>query len=318
MRSTTKTTASLRKPWFETGLELARVDAKGEWRDSAATFSDWVNAEAEKFGLSRSNLWRYLAAVRYYEVLRERLSAAKITSPRVEHLPATVGPESLELLGKLERAMPGNSFYLLAGEVIAGKVRRAKLREMWLAFRPALGGRTARGRDTPTPIIDLRDPEQRVSVLEAMVFTALTNYGPSWTGVTDPILYKLVPNVVPEVASDARSHTGPGRVTTLDLVAIVQKAPNSATEYHGIEIRGVLLPEGVGRLLLAQSLYVHSMWLALPEMPSPASLDGIPNKIGLLVATKNKLEVVRVAEPRPNDGLTGQLAKGLVARLLRR
>lgn len=316
MAPATKTPSANTRPWFETGQELARVDASGAWRHSAATYSDWVDAEAEKLGLSRSNLWRYLAAVRYYEALRGRLSTAKIACPRLDALPEAVGPESLELLGKLERAMPAPTFHALAREVIGGSVRRAKLRELWLAFRPALGGQTARGRDKEIPSIDLRNPDQRKSLLEALVFSALSDYGPSWTGMTDPFLYKLVSDVVPERSGDSASRGSMDAATSIDLAAILQQVEGGPLEFHGVEIRGGPLPERVGRQLTAQSMYVHAMWLAVPALPSDTELRTIAAGIGLLVATKNKIEVVRSAKHRSSDALTGQFAKGLIIRLL--
>ena len=305
-------------PWFETGQELARVDASGEWRNSAATYSDWVDAEAERLGLSRSNLWRYLAAVRYYEALRGRLSTAKIACPRLDDLPATVGPESLELLGKLERAMPATSFHALAREVVVGGVRRAKLRELWLAFRPALGGQTARGRDKEVPSIDLRNPDQRTSVLEALVFSALSDYGPSWTGMSEPVLYKLVSDVFPERSGESAPRGSVDSSTSIDLVAILQHVERDPLVFHGVEIRGGPLPERIGRQLTAQSMFVHAMWLAVPALPSKLELENIPATVGLLVATKNKIEVVRSAKRRSGDALTGQFANGLIIRLLGR
>ena len=316
MSPSAKTPSANARPWFETGQELARVDASGGWRSSAATYSDWVDAEAEKLGLSRSNLWRYLAAVRYYEALRVRLSTAKFAFPLLDDLPATVGPESLELLGKLERAMPATSFHALAREVVGGGVRRAKLRELWLAFRPALGGQTARGRDKEIPSIDLRNPDQRTSVLEALVFSALSDYGPTWTGMSEPFLYKLVSDVYPERSGESAPRGNMDVATSIDLVAILQQVQRGPLVFHGVEIRGGPLPERIGRQLTAQSMYVHAMWLAVPALPSDAELRNIPAGVGLLVATKNKIEVVRGAKHRSGDALTGQFAKGLIIRLL--
>jgi hypothetical protein len=291
---------------------LDRTDANGDWSRSASTFSDWMGAEAQKLGLGASNLWRYLASVRYYETLRRRLSGAGFKIPRLLDLPSSVSPENLEILSKLERAMPAVNFNELASDVLAGQVTRAKLRDTWLAFRPALGGRTARGKGAQAPTIDPRDPDQHSSVLEALVYTALSNYGPSWTGAPNPAIYQLITNVVPEPNSQTESRT------TLDLVAVIQEVKDGPILLHGVEIRGNNLVARVPRMLQAQSLYCHSMWLAVPKVSPELDALAIPAKFGLLVTANEKIQVVRKAEQRPNDGLTGQLAKGLVARLLGR
>lgn len=98
--------------------------------------------------------------------------------PAPAELPDTVSPENLELLGKLSRFVPDEHLPTLAQRVLTGDITRAELRQTWVAYRPALGGRTARGKGVAVPWVSPIDPKQCLSIVEAQVFTALSSARP--------------------------------------------------------------------------------------------------------------------------------------------
>lgn len=220
------------RSWAHIGYLLDRIDQTDYWRNEAKSFTEWLKGHAESLGLKESTLWRYLTAGRYYIKLREALTGRGVSCPPLGELPDKVSPENLELLSKLARVAPDNALQRLAEQVISGGITRAELRTVWQAYRPALGGRTARGLGVPPPRINLRNREQFESLTEAMVLTSLASGDPSWSGIRNPDLYELFMHISPE--SDGATP----RRYIFDAVAVIRDRKSDPLQIHGIEIAG--------------------------------------------------------------------------------
>ena len=223
------------RDWTAIGRLLDHVEITGYWKEQAASYSDWLKLFASRLGLGEASLWRYLASARYYDNVKPMLISRGLQCPPIENLPRGVSPEKLELLSKLARAAPDDVLHEVASRVIKGCITRAEMRRTWEAYRPVLGGRTARGTGTEPPKADPSDPEQFDSIVEARVFTALAGSGPAWTGLTRPYLYKIFHAVGPEFDNHARQRF------VFDAVVVTRNIKWALSEYHGIEILGVHL-----------------------------------------------------------------------------
>lgn len=300
------------RSWAQVSHLLDQAEQTGYWKNEAKSFTEWLKSLAGSFDLKESTLWRYLTAGRYYVQLRETLAGRKISCPPLEHLSDKVSPENLELLSKLARVAPNDVLQRLAEQVINGSITRAELRTTWQAYRPVLGGRTARGGGVLAPRINLKDRTQFDSLMEAMVFTTLSSDGAGWTGIANPDLYELFMQVHPEYA---------GRRSTyriFDALAVVRERKNSPLEIHGIEIAGGFHINMRGKFE-GMAPFCNFLWLAIPESANRISKLDIPDFVGVLRAVGSGLIVERPAGPSELLG-TELLAmtKGLLLKTLKR
>ncbi len=298
------------RTWARIGYALDQVDVTGFWQGKAASFSEWLRTFAPSLGLREASLWRYLTAARYYQKLRLMLSERGVACPPLESLPANVSPENLELLAKLARVAPDDVLRTIATRVVSGSIKRAELRTTWQIYRPALGGRTARGTRGVAPTVDPTDPEQFDSLIEAQIVTVLMTTEPTWTGSKQPYLYTTMLRVSPEFGDDVH------RKYVFDAVVITRAKRNSRTDFHGIEIRGENLYGPIHEVFEAQRPFCNYLWLAAPESASASWQVNIPEYVGLLEAHRQGVRILRKAR-RLDGELSGDLAKGLLLKALR-
>lgn len=296
------------RPWSQVGSLLNQVEVTNHWHGKASSFSDWLRSFAQTIGLGEASLWRYLASARYYEKLQQTLNGRGVPCPPLKDLPAKVSPESLELLSKLERVAPNEQLQSIAARVVNGAITRAELRRTWEAYRPALAGRTARGKGVDAPTIDPYDTVQFQSVLEAQIITTLSSADPAWTGIIKPECYEIFHNVQPEFAQSERERF------EFDAVVVSRAKKFDQLDFHVIEIRGnhVANPK-VGALLERQFQYCHFFWLALDARSQGTGSHVLPDSVGLLVAKEGSIRVLRPAK-RFLGERTGELAKGLLIK----
>jgi len=300
------------RPWLPIGQLLDRVDQTEYWRRDARSFTEWLRRQAAMLDLKEATLWRYLAAARHYTKLRESFTAHGIWCPSPADLSDKVGPENLELLSKIDRVAPVEVRQRLARQVIEGCITRAELRTAWQAYRPALGGRTARGLGVPPPQIDPSDHEQRRGLTEAMVLAALASGDRSWTGGQNPDLCELVMHIGPERAGLDGSYF------VFDAVAVVRERENDPIKIHGIEIKSRFQPADLCELE-KMAPFFDFLWVAVPEQAAPTECQSVPSFIGILRMIGNHVVVERQATH--SDLLGGRVletAKGLLLRSLKR
>jgi len=300
------------RSWAQIGLLLDQVDHSGYWKNSSNSFTEWLKALCPSISVKEASLWRYLTAARFYKELQNTLNEIFIGSPPLDELSNKVSPENLEILSKIARVTPESVFLNLARQVIDGNITRAKLRETWQAFRPALEGKTARGKGVAVPKIDIDDSSQLVSMHEAQIFLVLSASGAKWTGIETPDCYQLFMKVSPEFPSSTSKNF------IFDAVATVRANKSDSLLFHGIEIRGNIFTTSVFELLDMMKPYCDYLWIAINE-DSNEMYELVPDYVGLLLAIGNSIQVLRPAQLYGQSDLhTGRLAKGLLLKMFGR
>lgn len=301
------------RSWAQIGKLLDQVDHSGYWRTSSGSFTEWLKAISPSLKLKEASLWRYLTAARYYQEMHKILIDKSIAIPPLDELFDKVSPENIEILSKLSRVTPDDVFLRLAQQVVAGSITRAELRETWLAYRPVLEGRTARGKGVAVPKINPADSFQSDSMLEAQVFMALSNSGAEWTGIERPDRYELFMQVSPELSPDVRQRF------TFDAVAAVRANKSAPLTFHGIEIKGSHFSRSTYELLERQTPFCDFLWVATHGGKPEISMDSIPEHVGLMISDGNGIQVIRPARRTQQSGRhSGELAKGLLLKVFGR
>jgi DNA-binding transcriptional regulator YdaS (Cro superfamily) len=298
--------------WAKVSSLLQRVERTGHWESQAESFTDWIRFMARQLGVTESTLWRYLGAGRYYQQLRKRLQASNIDSPTLEKLQNIVSPENLEILEKIERVVPRKRMQEIAQRTIAGKVTRHELRELWKTYRPVLQGRTARGRGTKTPKVDLADERQHKVHTEATVINILMSTSPEWTGIRAPDFYRVMRDIkIPNAFGSEKS--------IFDVLVLVRETPTSPLLTIGVEVKAGTAKKEWAMTLCKLAYYCDRLWLVLADKIRSEDLGTIPEFVGLLRADKGKLKVKRLAQDKgPGLGLkTCEMAKELLVEVLK-
>lgn len=303
----TAATRGERVAWPKVGRLLHEAETQGAWRGGAENFTAWMReVAAPACGLKETSVWRYLRAFRIYERLRADFAARGTELPPPEQLQAAVGPESLELLDKLTRAAPRDVTDPVVRRLLAGSVERKEIRTLWYDYRPALLGRTARGRGVRPPKVDVRSPQAEVSLTKAHVLSLLRLGGAGWVSASEADRYVVFPNVqLPAV------RVAPGQPCPMvDAVVLVVPKPGAPPEFHGIFVCASATsgPAFDGWTSLVP--YFTRLWVVSASREGPSS--GSPTKLpyGVLRVDGGRL-AVEVEPPRrvPQAGTkTGDLA----------
>ena len=299
--------AGERLPWPTVATVLNQVDRKAAWRqDGAASFTDWIQRFGAESGMGIAMLWRSLSALRFYEDLRRNFP--ELVSLPPESLGKAVTPDHLDLLAKLWRVMSPNEFRTQLEGVLSGKVNRTQLRDTWRAFRPALRGRTARGRGQDIPTANPEDPQQYEFLLEARLYQTLASAGPAWTGIHDPNHFQLILGAAPVRVGGVRERDG------LDAVCVVQKKKRDPLLIEGIIFAGTgVYWHGKVESLASLAPYCDHLWLVVPEELSDAQIAAVPAYVGIIAAIENGVRTIRVAGRPPHDSAKREaLLMGLI------
>lgn len=300
-----------RRSWGQVSTFLNTFELTGLWKNEAKSFTEWLARNALALHYSESTLWRYLTVGRYYNKLRPKLLVRNVDAPALEELTAKISPENFEILSKLERIVPNDTFIDLADRLMQGKVTRAMLRSTWETFRPVLNGKTARGRGVDTPRFDPHNAVQHLSMFESMVIDTISKGNASWLGGSESDQYGVFVHVGP-LPDDTFFKS-----INIDLVIMTSHQPCKKICFTGIEISG-MFSKTVMQKLEAQSKYCDMTWLALPDYIDDCK-EIIPSHIGILTVLESTIHVIRHASTTPQvDGKTGDLAKALLMRIHKR
>lgn len=300
-----------RLPWPQLACLLDSIDKSNYWANSAKSFTEWLKQNAESIGLKESTLWRYLVVGRYYRDLRRQFARVKLGYPPLEELPSHVSPEKLEILAKLARVAPKDVYEPIVDLVLKNKISREELRAKWRAFRPVLGGKTARGRGVLPPRINRRDQDQYHSLREAMMINAITSHGPGWLGDDRPVMYDVKMHVRPDYQGSNKYRFR----YEFDAVALV-KRKDAQLEIHGIEISGGLFTR-IQRLV-EMAEHCDYFWVALHRQGQNIICNPkirLPDYIGVISVDDGEIYVVHRAEPCKKDPTKSiALLKGLLVK----
>lgn len=284
--------------WGKKSRLLLEVERTSYWENHTSSFSRWIVENLDLFKVKRASLWRYLASGHYY--LQLQLEFKELADRPLEELSSDIGPEKLELLEKISRVAPKETFRTLATRLLEGHITRPELISAWETFRPALEGKTARGRGVLTPKVD----ESSSMFREASFASAFINCPPTWTGIKDIEINRTFMDVYDKTQL---------RQTRFDVVVVV-KGQNSPLVFHGIEIMSPLTPLTSRNIRNMQGKFNY-MWLALDYEPDHEVIKHLPVNIGVLMVSNNGITIIRQAELDLNAD-TGGIAQQLLERAL--
>lgn len=284
--------------WGYKSRLLLEVERTSYWENHTSSFSRWIAENIDLFQVKRASLWRYLASGHYYLQLQQEFK--ELADRPLEELSSEIGPEKLELLEKISRVAPKETFRALAIRVLEGHITRQELISAWEIFKPALEGQTSRGRGVITPKID----ESSLRVREANFASVFINCPPTWTGIKDIEINRTFVEVYDK---------NQPRRTVFDVVVVV-KGRNTPLVFHGIEIKSPLAPLTYENIRNFQGIFNY-MWLALDYKPDYEVINQLPVNIGVLMVSNNSITIIRQAELDLNAD-TAWIAQQLLERAL--
>jgi hypothetical protein len=287
------------------------------------TFTRFLQRCAQAIGVHETLLWREQGAYIYLtETLAPKLAAADLLIEEVGEISQKVSAEHFAILERIERVAPEADFLKLASQVIAAEVTRTTLRVYWESLKPAMEGRTARGRNKASPYAKSR-------VVEEMITATLTTAHPDWTGVTKPFAFEAF------VGDDALQLDFPGQPPYRpDAVIVVQEDRSSRPIFHAVSVRESLQKGQTPDFLAAVECF-DAFWLAVPvvrDLKHNSAAYNLPNTVGLLLVFDDQVRVVRapawevtherivasVETPRHIGTRTGDVAIALLSKRLKR
>lgn len=260
--------------WGQIADLIDKASTDGLWMPEYANFSEWMAHLTKEHKISRARCWRYKKAGSFYNKLKTYDSSLCELIDIPQHLSA----EALEVLERLENVAPEQFFDNIKQEVLAGTISIRKLKQTWEAYKPAMGGKTRRGRLVSNELEVKINKWQR---LEAESMLAIKQHK-AWTGEQRPFRCQVFQNVRDE-------HN---RVT-YDWLAIVLRSNTAPLEVHGFYLQ--YQPHEVSKT--PEASYVKYRWLVLPEdqLPWPAEKD--LHDYGLVGISNGNLQIHKHAEP---------------------
>jgi hypothetical protein len=303
------------RSWGNIFLLLDSIDQTKYWIRGTDSFTRWVTENAFRFKLKPSILWRILSSGRFVRQISDKCNESGVLVPCLEELPNNVSPENIEILAKLNRVTPDETFLEFARKVFSGHATRAEMRSAWETYKPILNGQNARGRGVLAPRINKQDPTQYRALVEATMLDTLQTAGSSWTGTQSSLTYKVFLHVNPQ-GYNARIWK-----FLFSAVAVV-KPSNGNLQYHGIRFR-----YGGNSLLVYKEPLAYCDYLWVFSVETQHDLRGgnvpnivldIPDGIGILDIKDGAVTVVRPARVVEGAGSKRvDLADELLVRTLR-
>jgi hypothetical protein len=287
------------RTWGQLFITLDSVDKSGYWHCDSNSFTEWLSRNDWMFPVKSQMLWRYLAAGRFVRQEREGLLVKGIVVPELAEMSDAVSPENIEILAKLKRVIPEEKFAGYAEKVFTGNIKRKELRNTWQTYRPALEGKTARGRGVTEPCIDQQNPFQKRMLFEALTLESFQAAGASWTMIDRPVFYHVYLHVTPDGL-----RTRPNGLRLFPAVALV-KPKDGLTQCHGLIMPSLARPPEKYILLSKYCDYLWAVELLIPEFKkytSPLGLSNLPDHVGILRLSDASVHVVKPAKHFAGSG----------------
>jgi len=281
-------------PWPYVARCLDEVEKTEYWAGTASSFTEWLKKNEGKLGSKESTLWRYLVVGRYYQDLQKQFSRVNLDYPPLSELPAHVSPEKLEVLSKLARVAPRDFFEELMYQVLDNTITRDDIREKWNAFRPALKGKTARGRRVLPPSVNIKNQDEYESIQEAMIINAIKAAGSSWLSDQKPQMYKVQMHV-------ALNKSSPVQRPLFPAVVLYKEGESKDLEIHGLEtMRHFVFNKNILKRLEYLSEYCDYLWVVKNKDDPNIVRNGFveehyPKYVGLMMIDGPDISIVRQA-----------------------
>jgi len=301
------------REWISIAMYILDVDQNATWSKTHRSFTEWLVDLSSKLSLNESSLWRYYRAGKYYQKLLDKLHLAGVDAPSFPSLSKKVSPENLEILEKIERAVPNDFFFDIASRVIKCTIKRDKLRSIWTVYRKVLAGKTARGLGVSIPRMDHTNRIQVIKVKEAQVQTALNTKGKEWIGCETPNIYEVIPNF--QIKSDIRH----GGSIEADAVIIFQSDLTAPIQFVEIEIKSHNDLTTNYESMEKKQAYFDFQWIAFHKFDVKLGIGKIPKHIGVITLNEDGFSLIRSAERNELMGTRAiETAKVLLGKFVKR
>jgi hypothetical protein len=279
------------KHWGIFAYTLDYIDRTEYWREQgASSLSSFISFMAKFYEKKPATLWRYLTSGRHYNAIVEKYAAGEEKYPQLCDISDQVSPEKLEILSKIARAAPEDVVSDIALKVLDGEITKANLWALWQAYKPALEGKTARGRGTTIPSICQTDLRQISLVSKSNVLSTIYQAEPEWIGVDGIDLF------IPFVGMTFSPPPNGRDPITFDMVAITRDGENRAIRLHCVAVISEPTPVSVDFAIKRFLPYFHFIWIAFPEDFDPSNARYIPDFAGILRVGRKNITTVRTAE----------------------
>lgn len=280
---------------------LRFVQQNTKWPfEGANTYTEWLALNAGSLGAGLTMLRMYVWMAQYYEEdLRPKLLLWKLPAPPFEELPEYVGPEILADLRKISRAGVTDMERKYAERVMKGTVRRAEIREAWVACRQTVKlDPHRRGR---IPAENYKSGGRMAGkMFEAEMLSALLIHNGIFTMTGELIECKVI---------QCTRTLIPGSALPDCIVACKDKS--KGLSLYAIEAR-LTVKEGEPDFTKDFQSYFDKVWLAVPQPVSGALQQQLEKFDCVLVVGDGKVTIWRESE-------TSEAASenaGLLPRLL--
>lgn len=287
MRNSSPPSITAMSSWGEVAAYMLAAERTGSWRDTARTYTEWMQELCKQRGCSLASLWRFKTAGKLYNEQRQRMAQRGFPLPELSDIPKGVSAESLELLTKMVRVVPADVLDEVIEKAMQGTITKTKVQEIWNAYAPLLNGKTARGRGVEVPQITL----DMASRAEADVVLGLRRSKGAWLEPT-PEVFEVY------VGADVGKNIMRRTRYVCDALILSQADKHSPVVVHGLEIRVfgphvTIKPHTVTWL----SETCDYGWVASPAQISDDDFERIPRQLGVLeVPATGAVKKLRDAE----------------------
>jgi hypothetical protein len=270
-------------------------DKSWKWGFAFRSYTSFVKTFSKDSGINESLLWRYLGAGKYYNKIR-----GNFDWPELALLPESVSPDSLEVLGKLERVLPEDDFKRLAMSIFNQTIKREELRNLWNMYRPVFKGETARGSYKKIPSVD-KDNIKQLGLLQYSQFVnSLIENSMCFSSNNGSNYYRVFSKM--NLPKDGEYLISLG----IDVVVIGKDANTLDVKLHGIryisEDDFKSFNEMVFLNLTIQAKYFDFLWLASREDLLTDKFE-IPNYVGIILSRDVGNKVLRMPSTNEYSGM---------------
>jgi hypothetical protein len=262
--------------WGEIGAALDYIDKKELWLEEAENLTQWITNLGKEIGEDHTYLFRYMSAARYYSVFAKLVGEG---APSLKEFSQNHNWEMLELYKRISMVASETSLKELRGKILDKTISRAEMRRLWAHHRPALEGKSFRGRGAS------RDPDKKIKarsdkVYESFCLEILRHENSQHIRTFDSPFWKVIPgNPNPGISSDdaikgVLMETSGEESNDVILHALMfvnyKQKKNSWPRYPSTYKK--ILP------------FYDSIWIVTNSKPTPAELEITPPYIGIFLA----------------------------------
>lgn len=262
------------------------------------SFNAWMTWVVAFSGMSKARVWRYDAAGRYYESVRDQGACAL---PALKAVPASVSAEGIEIMSWIVKVLPAEQADELIEKALTGKIAVRKLKDIWTTCRPkGYDGKGSHLRSGDAARLAIRKWQTRTESRALRWLMANLE----WTGVAGGFVQFL------RDVCDTSGHR------SIDAIAVVRPPKSDSLAIHAIYICDQDTSEEgdvseAYRLPKGETLADYRWVVARPG----ARLD-IDDDVGVIDVMASSDNVIKRATQRAGKGLDS-FSQSLVYQALR-